>query len=72
MAKMKFYDMDRTMIVRVSNNLNRWLAELSPGKKSVAWTPAQQQELYFLADQILILISVVNHLNEIVQNEAKE
>jgi hypothetical protein len=72
MAKMRFYDMDRATIVRVSNNINGWFAELRPGQKSVAWSPAQQQDLYFLADQFQTLISVVSNLNEIVQNGAKE
>ena len=68
MAKSKFYDMDRAMLVRLSNNINGWFAELRPGQKNAAWTPVQQQDLYFLADQFQTLLSVVSHLNEVVQN----
>lgn len=71
MAKMQFYDMDRATIINVSRNLHGWWVSLRAGQKTVAWTPAQQQDLYFLADQIQALISVVNHLNEIVQNDGK-
>lgn len=71
MAKRKYYDMDRATIVRVSNNLFSWFAALRPGQKTVAWTPAQQQDLYFLADQLMSLLSIVNHLNEIVQDDGE-
>jgi hypothetical protein len=71
MAKRKYYDMDRKTIVRVSQNINGWWASLRAGQKTVAWSPAQQQELSFLGDQIQTLISVVNHLNEIVQNDGE-
>jgi hypothetical protein len=63
--------MDRAMIVRVSNNMNSWSGSLRRGQKTVGWSPAQQEELYFLADQIQTLISIVNHLNEIVQNDGE-
>ena len=69
MAKMRFYDMDRATIVRVSRNIDGWFTSLRPGQKTVGWSPAQQQDLYFLAEQFQTLISVVNHLNEIVQND---
>ena len=68
MAKKKYYDMDRATIVRVNRNIYSWFISLRSGQKTVAWTPAQQQDLHFLADQFLTLISVVDHLNEIVQN----
>jgi hypothetical protein len=71
MAKRKYYDMDRATLVRVSKNVYGWWASLRTGQKTVAWTPAQQQDLHFLADQIQTLISVVNHLNEIVQNDGE-
>jgi hypothetical protein len=71
MAKMKYYEMDRATIVQVNKNIYAWWAGLHRGQKSVSWSPAQQQELHFLADQIMALISVVNHLNEIVQNDGQ-
>jgi len=71
MAKRKYYDMDRATIVRVRQNIYGWFTELRPGQKTVAWTPAQQQDLYFLADQLMALFSVVDHLNEIVQDDGE-
>jgi imidazolonepropionase-like amidohydrolase len=64
MAKGKYYDMDRATLVRIISNVFAWYGSLRAGQKTVGWTPAQQQDLHFLADQIQTLISVVNHLNE--------
>lgn len=72
MAKMKYYDMDRATLVQVSKNLFSWWASLRAGQKTVAWTPAQQQDLHFLAGEIQTLLSVVSHLNEIVQGGDKQ
>jgi hypothetical protein len=69
MAKRKFYDMDRATIVRVSNGINGLNAGYRHGQKNERWSPGQQEDLYFLTDQIQTLISIVSHLNEIVQND---
>ena len=71
MAKRRFYDMDRDILVRVSRGIMGLNNSLRRGQKTVGWTPAQQQDLYFLTEQIQTLISVVNHLNEIVQNDGE-
>jgi hypothetical protein len=71
MAKRKFYDMDRATLVRLSSTIDRFNTSLRRGQKTVGWTAAQQQDLYFLTEQMLTLISVVNHLNEFVQNDAE-
>ena len=70
MAKRRFYDQDREMIVNVSTTLNRIWASLRPGMKT-NWTSAQQAELSYIVDQVQTLIAVVSHLNEIVQNDGE-
>jgi hypothetical protein len=72
MAKMRFYDMDRATIVRVSNNLNALAAGYRSGEKNPRWTPGQQEDLYFLADQVRTMLSIVLHLTDIVQGGRPE
>jgi hypothetical protein len=70
MAKRKFYDMDRATIVQVSQNLFSFWARHRPGQKT-NWNAAQQADIAFLTDQVQVLLSVVSHLNEIVQNDGE-
>jgi hypothetical protein len=70
MAKRRFYDQDRNMLVRASSTLNSISGSLRAGQKT-AWTKEQQAELYILIEQIHAILAVVNHLNEIVQNDGQ-
>ena len=72
MAKRKFYDMDRATLVRLSSTMWGLYREYQPDSKHhTDWTPAQKRDMAFLVDQIQVLLSVVNHLNEIVQNDGQ-
>lgn len=71
MARRKFYDMDRATIVRMSSGLNGLNAGYRRGHKNERWSAGQQEDLYFLTEKIMELLSVVNHLSEIVQNDGE-
>jgi hypothetical protein len=63
--------MDKATIVQTSNNLNGMSGGYRQGQKNPRWTPGQMEDLYFLTVQIQTVLSVVDHLNEIVQNDGE-
>jgi len=71
MAKRKYYHMDRQRIIETNNRLMELYGGFRREQKNDNWSPGQQAELHLLTYQVLSLLSLVDHLNEIVQNDGE-